>query len=201
MQGHMSQKRMLRTNQSFLAYTEDLYNQQNRKENIIIKRYQRGDRLLSQHEAAAKVMLIKEGITKCFFSEENDKEYILEFLGKGEIIGDIEVIRNRPCLCNVEALTDLSVYAFSIPYFRTLLQRDIILNDLLLNVFADRIINTSSRASFQQLYTVEHSLAKLMEMSYKQDIAISKEDMAAYLGISVRSLNRTIKSLKNKDQH
>lgn len=200
MQGHMSQRRMLRTNQSFLAYTEGLYNQQDRKENIIIKRYERGDRLLCQHEAATKVMLIKEGITKCFFSEANDKEYILEFLGKGEIIGDIEVIRGRPCLCNVEALTDLSVYAFSIPYFRTLLQNDIILNELLLNVFADRIINTSSRASFQQLYTVEHSLTKLMDMSAKQEMAISKEDMAAYLGISVRSLNRTIKSLKNKGQ-
>lgn len=32
-------------------------------------------------------MIVKEGITKCFFTEDNDKEYILEFLGKGEIIG------------------------------------------------------------------------------------------------------------------
>lgn len=38
-------------------------------------------------------MLIRSGITKCYFIEENDKEYIVEFLGKGEIIGEIEVIK------------------------------------------------------------------------------------------------------------
>ncbi len=67
---------MLRTNQSFLAYVQELYEQQERKENIIVKQYGKGQKLLFQNEKATKVMLIKEGITKCFFTEDNDKEYI-----------------------------------------------------------------------------------------------------------------------------
>ncbi|MGC3978268.1 MAG: Crp/Fnr family transcriptional regulator [Paludibacteraceae bacterium] len=186
---------MLRTNQSFLAYAQELYDKQERKEDIIVKKYPKGKQLLFQNEAANKVMLIKEGITKCFFTENNDKEYILEFLGKGEIIGEIELIRHIPCLCSVEALTDVTVYAFSMPYFQSLLNSDFRLNKLLLNTFCERIANTASRASYQQLYTVECSLGKLLALQAKQDIEISKEDMASYLGISVRSVNRGLKDL------
>ena len=187
---------MLRTNQSFLAYTEKLYLQESGKGSIRVKQYAKGEKLVRQNEKANKIMLIKEGITKCFFTEENDKEYILEFLGKGEILGEIEFIRNMNYLCNVEAVTAVIVYAFSVPFFESLLKNDLTLNAILLDVFAERIVNTASRASYQQLYTLEHSLAKLLEIQAKQEIPISKEDMAAYLGISVRSLNRVLKSLQ-----
>ena len=60
---------MLRTNQSFLAYAEDLYDRQERKEDIVIKKYAKGQRLLSQNETATKVMFIKDGIAKCFFTD------------------------------------------------------------------------------------------------------------------------------------
>lgn len=120
-------------------------------------------------------------------------------MGKGEIVGEIELIRNIPCLCNIEAMTDVIVYAISIPYFTSLLKNEIGLNNLLLEVFAERIVNTSSRASYQQLYTTEYTLAKLLELQSKQEIEISREDKAAYLGITIRSLNRALKSLGCSD--
>lgn len=190
---------MLRTNPPFLAYVDYLYEQQERKEDIVIKQYAKGQKLLCQNESATKVMIIKEGITKCFFIEKNNKEYILEFLGRGETIGEIEFLRDIPCLCNIEAMTVVTAYAFSIPFYRSLLKSDIKLNHLLLNTYAERIVNTSSRASYQQLYTVEYSLGKLLELQSKQNIKISKEDMASYLGISVRSLNRGLRNLSKCD--
>jgi len=189
---------MLRTNPPFLTYAEELYNRQQRKEDIIIKQYSKGQRLFLQKEEAVKVMFIKEGIVKCFFTENNDKDYILEFLGKGEIIGEIECIRNISCLCTIEAITDVTVYAFSVPYFRSLLICDLELNKLLMNTFAERIINTSSRASYQQLYTIDYSLNKLLDLQSRIGIELSKEDMASYLGITVRSLNRGLKDLDRK---
>lgn len=179
-----------------MAYIEQLYKQQNPKEGIVVKSFSSGQKLLHQGAQSYHMMLIKEGVTKCFFTEENDKEYILEFLGSGEIIGEIEAIRNIPCLCNVEAITDVSVYSFQKEIFARLLKKDIYLNNLLIEAFAERIINTSSRASFQQLYTIEHSLSKLFELQSKQDLNLSKEDMASYLGITLRSLNRALENLK-----
>lgn len=191
---------MLRTNQSFLAYVSNLYEKQHRKEDIIVRSFEEGELLVSQNEEVNKVILLREGIVKCSLTEKNGKEYILEFSGSGEIIGELESIREVKALCTIEALTAVKVYSISIPYFRKLLKEDIVFNGFLLNVFAERISNTSSRASYQQLYTVEESLNRLLELQSEQDIKISKENMAAYLGVSVRSLNRSLKSLLNKDE-
>lgn len=188
---------MLRTNQLFLDYIENIYHKQERKENILLKKFSKGEKIMTQNEKPSKVMLIKEGITKCYFVEENDKEYIVEFLGKGEIVGEIELIKNIPCLCNIEAITEVEAYALSASYFTALLKSDLMLNNLLLETFTERIVNTSRRASYQQLYTTEHTLSQLLELQSKQQIEISKEDMAAYLGITLRSLNRALKDLKN----
>lgn len=190
---------MLRTNQSFLTYIQQLYEAQQRKEDIIQKTFARGKKLLTQHEKAFRVMLIKEGIAKCFFTEENDKDYIVAFLGNGEIIGEIECIRGISCLCTIEAVTDVEVYALSLPYFAALIKKDLRLNNLLLDVFAQRIVHTSSRASYQQLYTIEHSLSRLLVLQSRQGIEISKEDMAAYLGVTIRSLNRALKVVREND--
>jgi CRP/FNR family transcriptional regulator, anaerobic regulatory protein len=187
---------MLRTNNAFLGYFEQLYNSQQRKEEILIKEFSMGQLLLQQGQKAAKVYLIKEGITKCFFDEGDDRGFIVEFLGKGEVLGDIEVIKNMPCLCNIQALTPVQVYAISIPFIRALLEKDLAFNKLMLDTYAERIINTSTRASFQQLHTIEHTVGKLLEIQSSQGLDISKEDMAAYLGITIRSLNRALKKLK-----
>jgi len=191
---------MLRTNQSFLAYVHELYDQQKRKEDITVKYFEKDELILSQDEEVNKVMLIKEGIVKCSLTEENGKEYILEFSGSGEIVGELENIRQVKALCSIEALTTVSVFSISRPYFNRLLEEDIKFNRFLIDVFAERIFNTSSRASYQQLYTVEESLNRLLELQAHQDIDISKENMAAYLGVSVRSLNRSLKSLLNKNE-
>lgn len=186
---------MLRTNQAFLNYLEGLYRKQESKDDMTIKSFSNGEKIVIQGQKPAEIMLVKEGIAKCYFVEENAKEYIVEFLGRGEIIGEIELIKNIACLCSIEALTNVTVYAVDIPYFKSLIKNDIILNNLLLESFAERIINTSSRASYQQLYTTEHTLVQLIKMQDKQGIQISKEDMAAYLGITVRSLNRILSKM------
>ncbi len=187
---------MLRTNQTFLNYLDELHKKQNRSDDFIVKSFSAGDQILVQDHQLSHVMMIKEGIVKCFLAEENGKEYIVEFLGSGEIIGEVELIKNINCLCSIEALNEVTVYAVKIPFFKALIKNDLALNHLLLESFAERIINTSSRASYQQLYTIEHTLKQLLQMQAKQNIHISKKDMAAYLGITVRSLNRILKDLK-----
>jgi CRP/FNR family transcriptional regulator, anaerobic regulatory protein len=189
---------MLRTNDYIFNYIQALYtSRQAHREHVLTRKFEKEQFLLNQGQAANKVYVIKEGIVKCFFNEDNGKDYIVEFLGKGEILGEIETIRNINCLCNVEAITEVTAFAISIPFFQSLLNNDLELNKVLLAALAERIINTSTRASFQQLYPLEHGLARLLELQAKQQISISKEDMAAYLGVSVRSLNRGLKALKS----
>ncbi|MBB5637147.1 CRP-like cAMP-binding protein [Pedobacter cryoconitis] len=187
---------MLRTNTDLLAFIGRLYTQQTRKEDVILRSFSKGDRLLDQDVQISKVMVISDGVAKCFITEENDKDYLFEFLGKGEIIGEIEALKNRGCLCTVEAISAVNAYVMSASFFLSLLDKNLEMNKILLQVLADRILNTSSRASFQQLYSLEHGLSKLLQLQQKEQIVLSRDDMAAYLGITVRSLNRALKQLK-----
>ncbi|WP_336717209.1 Crp/Fnr family transcriptional regulator [Chryseobacterium mucoviscidosis] len=189
---------MLRTNQTFLDYLEGLYSSEEHKGNIVLESFEKGDKILVQNQISTKIMLVKSGIIKCYFVEENEKEYIVEFMGKGEIIGEIEVIKNVPCICSIEAITEVTVYSMSIPYFQALIKKDLTLNNLLLDVFAERIFNTSSRASYQQLHKTEHTLSQLLEVK-SREMEISKEDMATYLGITVESLNRALEELQENN--
>ena len=145
---------MLRTNTEFLSYIDTLY--QSQASEISLQSFEKDNLLLRQGEKNHRVFVIKEGIAKCFFLEENGKDYILEFMSKGQVLGEIEMIRQIDCLCNVATLTPLQVYVIPAASFKQLLAKDLTLNEILLEELAERIINTSSRASFQQLYTVEH---------------------------------------------
>lgn len=118
-------------------------------------------------------------------------------MGKGEIIGEIEVMKNVPCICSIEAITEVTVFSMTIPYFQSLIKSNINLNNLLLDVFAERIVNTSNRSSYQQLHATEHTLSQLLELKAKE-MKVSKEDMAAYLGTTVRSLNKALKDSKER---
>jgi CRP-like cAMP-binding protein len=187
---------MLRTNLNFLALITELYDEQDRKEEITLKTYTKGNLLLKQGMILPRVLFIKTGIVKCFLSEENGKDFIVEFLGSGEVAGELEVIRDIPCLCSVEAVTDVEVYALRVPYFRSLLDNNTSFSRLLINELAERLVNTSTRSSAQQLFTIEIGLRKILGLQSRLGIDLSKDDMAAYLDVTPRSLNRALKNLR-----
>lgn len=190
---------MLRTNPTFLSFIADFYNREEAQKNILLKSFPSGFRFIEQGEKIRNIYIIKEGITKCFISEENGKDFIIEFLGKGEVVGELEVLKKIDCLCNIETLSEVTVYSIPDHFFLKLIRENIEFTEILLQELSTRIIQTSTRASFQQLYTLEYGLMKLLKLQAEENINVSKEDMAAYLGISVRSFNRTLRQLESKN--
>jgi len=188
---------MLRTNLDFLSFIER-FCKENKSENISLKSFKSGYRFIEQGDKISNIYIIKEGISKCFISEENGKDFIIEFLGKGEVVGELEALKKIDCLCNVAAISEVTAYVIPDHVFLSLLQKSSEFTTILLQELSTRIIQTSTRASFQQLYTVEYALLKLLQLQADERISISKDDMAAYLGISVRSFNRSLKQLIEK---
>ena len=189
---------MLRTNLIFLSFIER-YVEENTASNIILKTFPSGFRFITQGEKIKNIYIIKDGITKCFISEENGKDFIIEFLGKGEVVGELEAIKKISCLCNVEAISEVTAYAIPDRVFTALTESNTAFTKILLQELSTRIIQTSSRASFQQLYTLEYGLIKLLTLQTEEHFTISKDNMADYLGISVRSFNRTLKQVEARN--
>ncbi|RZK51642.1 MAG: Crp/Fnr family transcriptional regulator [Pedobacter sp.] len=185
---------MLRKNIELLKFIESYYGKNN--SGITLKTFTQGDKIIAQGNKINFVYIIKEGISKCYITEENGKDYLFEFLGAGEIVGEIEAIKNMQSLCSIEALTYLSVFAIPKTIFLELIDKQQGFALLILQTLSTRLIQTSSRSSYQQLYTLEHGIAKLLQLQKDSNLKITKDDMAAYLGISVRSFNRVFKQIK-----
>lgn len=162
------------------------------------KQIQARDKILVQNEAVSHIYIIKEGIAKCYITESNGKDYILEFMGSGEIVGELEILHNTKSLTNIEAISNLQVLRIHRDYFVEMLQNNWQLNLLILKELAQRLAQTSSRASYQQNYPLEYSILKIIFLFSNQPLKLSKKDLADYLGITLRSLNRTLLALQQK---
>lgn len=190
---------MIRTNYQLLSYIEHYYQSGAGKEDVHLKTFQPGERIIQQGTTLYHVFVIRDGITKCYITEENGKDYIVEFLGIGEVLGELEQIRKTSSLTNIEALTGVTAYRITQDAFSQLLKKDQAFNQLILEELATRIAQTAVRAAAQQIYPVEYAILKLLSLLKEQHIIFSKQDMADYLAISLRSFNRIIRQLRDKD--
>ncbi len=77
--------------------------------------------LIGQRASTTSVYFIRSGIVKCTFAEDQDKEYILEFLGEGDPWGEIEAICKTPAMSSVRAISELSTYMMDKTSFLDLL--------------------------------------------------------------------------------
>lgn len=182
---------MIRTNQDLLQFIEQLPGTR-------LQTFQPAQKLLKQDDNPHHVYFVKQGIAKCYITEDNGKDYILEFFGEGEIIGELEMLRKAPILSTVEAVTTLEVYRTDSTTFMDTLENNKTFNRIILKELATRVSQLAIRVSYQQLYPVEYALLKVLSLFASQEISLSKQDLADYLAISVRSLNRTLKQLREQ---
>jgi len=184
---------MIRKSPIFLQLLDKLVSDGAPRGSIDILEFPKKRLLIEQRKNIRNVLVIRSGVVKCYIAEDNGKEYILEFLGEGEILGEIEVIRKTPGMATVASLTSVSVFKIDKSFFLQLLKTDAAFNQAVLELMATRLVNTAMRASRQQLYTLSYNLSQLTKILQEGQIAFTKNDLSDYLGISKRSLNRLLK--------
>jgi CRP-like cAMP-binding protein len=158
---------------------------------ILKRHFLKGHSLIDQGAETAHVFVIKSGIVKCSIADQ-DKEFILEFMGEGEVLGDLEAIRKVPAISTVRSISPLSVYMMDSASFLDLLARHAAFNMAMLETLAVKVANTGTRNARQQLNTLEHNLANLLEVLESERLPCTKQELADYLGITLRSLNRLL---------
>ncbi|PSL22428.1 Crp/Fnr family transcriptional regulator [Chitinophaga ginsengisoli] len=184
---------MITTNLQLRNLMEELTGNDSTSSAITLRTLQPKQRLIVQDQALQSVYIIRSGVTKCFITENNEKDYILAFLGEGEILGEVEAIRHTRATCTIEAITPTTVYTISSTQFHHFFKTLPAFSSVVLELIATRLARISEKAARQQLYTLSETLPQLLSALESQQITFTKQDLAEYLGISVRSLNRLLK--------
>ena len=157
-----------------------------------------GEQLISQGDLPEKVYVIIDGLVKVYILEANGKEFSFGFFGKGELLGEVEQFLQSPFACTIETLTKTRVYSISKHLFSEWIDRDRILNALILKEMATRLYTLSTRTSFQMLYPIEYAVMKILYLTREDTGKITKHDLADYLGTTIRSINRALYGLDAK---
>ncbi|MEK6154091.1 Crp/Fnr family transcriptional regulator [Flavobacteriaceae bacterium 3-367] len=185
---------MIRTNSELLSYVSQI--QRLGKWGIVEEEFGPKNKIIEQDQRYSQVHLIKEGIAKCYISDDNGREFIQEFLGAGMEFGELEVFTGRLSICAVESITHLTVFSLSYADFRALVKTDARFNHLVMKALADKIRYKAPRHSYQHSHPIEDNVLRLQELFPDFTRVISKKDIANYIGITVRSLNRALKQLE-----
>lgn len=189
---------MIRVNRKLVDFVSELH-RLNGDEGISEQTFSPKTIVIEQGEKNRFVYIIKNGIAKCYLSNEDGFDFIQEFFGAGEIIGEVEMFDNDESFCSVETITDLVIYKISTKNFEKLLRENKKFNLLILRALISKIKYKAIRHAFNQSNRLEKNLLKLFEQFPDLFKTISKQDIAGYLGITERSLNRCIKGLKDKN--
>jgi CRP-like cAMP-binding protein len=186
---------MIRTNKELLDYISKYHN----SDTISEQTYLPFQTIIEQEKRVNSVYIIKSGIAKCFLTEENGNDFVEEFFGEGEIVGEIEIINNHVSVCEISTITKLCVYKISETNFKHLLETDKIFNQLILKALSAKIRYKASRHAHNQLNDVEANLRRIKKEFPEMFNAIPKLDIANYLGVTLRSLNRVLSDLKKRE--
>ena len=187
---------MIRINVELVAYTEVLFN--TGKHDIWEEAFDPKQVIIEQDHRYNKIYLIKNGIAKCYISDENGKEFIQEFLGEGMEFGELEVFSKGYTICSVESITDLEVFVFSYASFNQLLDTDRQFNQLIMKALADKIRYKAPRHSYQHSYPIEDNLIRLKALFPEFTKVISKKDIAELYRCHAPKFKSCIKRAKGK---
>ena len=89
----------------------------------------------------------------------------------------------------------MEAYQISQDFFRNELVAEPAFNQLLLQELALRLSRTARRASYQQIFPLEYAVLNVLYLFGESGLPISKQDLADYVAVPLRSLNRVLTSL------
>jgi CRP/FNR family transcriptional regulator, anaerobic regulatory protein len=182
---------MSKENFTILDFIDQLH-QRDKNDLITVKKFKPGTAILQQDESIRSVYFVKTGVVKCFITQDNGKNYILDFFSVGSLVGEFGFVTSQKSFCTAMALTEVEVYKLKLPYIEELMKNYPAFTFSLFKALAGRLQQTAERASYQQTYSAEYALLRFLLLS-ERSLLMAKQDIADYLGMTKRNLNRKLK--------
>ena len=171
-----------------------------------VTRYARGDTIYRRGDAGDTMMVIMSGRVKITNVTAEAKEVILNFLGRGDVNGEIAVLDGRERTANAVALEDTEALVL---YRRDLLP--VLMADPqsmleVITILCDKIRTTSALVednSLQMQGRTASGLHRLADQHGRKtpsgvmiDLKLSQRDLGSYLGLSRENVSRQLKDLR-----
>ncbi|WP_248924150.1 Crp/Fnr family transcriptional regulator [Paenibacillus hamazuiensis] len=172
-----------------------------------ICRYQPKDIVCEQGEEPACFHILTEGELKVEHAVTGGHIYTLAHLHPGQLLGDLELTLEVPYVSRVSAVVKCELLALRADVYRKWARSDAVFLTELNRILASKLHATSQKtientymSSRQMLLRHLYGLIEHCDFNAQMayTAAISREDIARRLGVTVRSVNRILKELKER---
>ncbi|TIH12936.1 Crp/Fnr family transcriptional regulator [Marinifilum sp. JC120] len=162
-----------------------------------------GEFIILEGQVPEAVFIILSGSMKVHLNMAKGSEYLVALEGPGKLLGEVEALTGTPAACSVTALGECRVAAVLPADYETWLAENHRFALLVNRILSFRLQSFTRRAAVNLSYPLEYSVLKMIKMQFEEHgslvLQISKEEIANYLGTSLRSINRIIKGLQDKN--
>lgn len=164
--------------------------------------YEKEDYILKSEEKLEYYYLLVAGKIKVFYPFENGKAMLLKFYRDFNTIGDLELLKNIPILCDISAVEDTYLIAIPSEIIRKSYFNNVKFLHHLVDSLSDKLYATINNSSYNFVYPLINRLSSyLVEHITDANYIIlnsSYLEIAEFLGTTYRHLNRTIKELEEQ---
>lgn len=171
------------------------------------KEFTKGDIVCHQGMKYNYFYIIVEGYANISLVAENGKTFSQALYKAGDYFGELEIFNNKPYICSIEALTNLSIIRIEKEYFIDWLNKDQHFSLHMTKTLCDNFYNLSKLSAKNSLYSLKYRVCNYL--IYKLDsgvnidgkirIEIDKEQLSEQFAVTPRSINRVLKEIKEKN--
>jgi len=160
----------------------------------------KGGTVFSTGEVSQTLYIVNVGQVRLYHLGEDGREQVLRVLNPGDFIGEIALFTDEIRSSYAEATKDSELCTISRASLTALIKQMPPLSMALLGALADRLKTAERQATLLAIPDALPRLAGyLQEISGHQsgviDLPMSKQDLAAYLGMTPKSLSRKLHQL------
>ncbi|GAB2982132.1 FNR family transcription factor [Mucilaginibacter puniceus] len=171
------------------------------KQNFRIKK---GQEIFKEGDSVTGIYFVYEGYVKVHKKWDNEKELIIRFAKKGDILGHLGLESNNIYPISATALDNVTVCFLPMEFFESSLNINNGFTIKLMRFFANELHNSEKRMRNLVHMTVKGRVAQAVITLKKQfglntkgaiNIELAKQDLASFSGAAYESLFRTINDL------
>lgn len=162
--------------------------------------YEKDEYILEAESELQYYYLLVDGKIKISYLFENGKSMFLKFYKEFNTIGDLELLKNIPIRCNIDAIEDTYLVAIPADILRKKYLSNIKFLHHLIDSLSEKLYATINNSSYNFVYPLINRLSSYLveHITDKDYIILSSSfiEIAQFLGTTYRHLNRTFKELE-----
>lgn len=173
---------------------------------IPVRKYKKNHILIFEEDPIDRVYIVKSGTLKIYRAYE-EKEIILDFFKKHEVIGEVELFSKSSALSSVEVVEDAEIYHLSQADFIALLYKNKIILENIFRIHYQRFETLNKQIRNLTFYSVLTRVCRVLLdfLEFNENPTnltiknINQSTIASMIGVTRESVSKAFKDLQDEN--